>query len=654
LDASGENFQLFHHVSIIGNSWTSDKEKLVGLLGSSSDIVPIQIVPSSIKEVKGKSFTFDQFTNRFKLKEPLKNDKSAKSDFYNYNILPIPALLTQVFLELENKDPLSIATAFFQAMYQFHNENLGDDEDVDLAEAEQGSDDKSKEEDQDDQADSFQDKNEDDEDQQEQESAPKEQVSKSKNLFATEFGHILHFCQLCYAKKIPPVLYTFIDPSSIQDWMIYVTSSMGLNTQKSGRRLISTSPPSSEESNHVHKASRTDEQLISTMLKIHESFDNNITKSNKEKEEKEPGFKRLELHKRNLILNASANPPYDTQAIEPTEFYKQFLQKKTQFKAKEFLVHRLQIDNIAFHPSSTFAASLWNCDFLWLTPDLPSGVSIFFCPEISSLNSHEIEKDRNLALVDKIKQTDIDKISKEKFSLPETVMDMVWLTQNLHAVVTLCFGQSSHSAKFLKEWGNHMYSNRLMYKSLQASDNSFFSQVLFCIDRALQIHWKSCCECSDRESVNDRVLFMSVKRDLIIQHNFTYNIPKLLRDKLFQSKKVEPEQKVENGRANKLLGEYDKDKKHQFKSWKDIITDNDPKHVNWRLQDGENFSQRFYLNQKKCPKTKDGKTICMKLFICGICDKSCTRAHKLSPEDEKAFNEFVGHCREGRAGKLDF
>jgi hypothetical protein len=263
-----------------------------------------------------------------------------------------------------------------------------------------------------------------------------------------------------------------------------------------------------------------------------------------------------------LILNVSALPPYKLPASEPNEFYKSFLQKKTQFKAKEFLVHRLQIDNIAFHPSSTFAASLWNCDFLWLTPDLPSGVSIFFCPEISSLNSHEIEKDRNLALVDKIKQTDIDKISKEKFSLPETVMDMVWLTQNLHAVVTLCLGQSSHSAKFLKEWGNHMYSNRLMYKSLQASVNSFFSQVLFCIDRALQIHWKSCCECSNRESINDRVLFMNDKRDLIIQHNFTYNIPKLLRDKLFQSKKVEPEQKVENGRANKLLGENDKDKKH--------------------------------------------------------------------------------------------
>ena len=480
-----------------------------------------------------------------------------------------------------------------------------------------------------------------------------------KNLFANEFAHILHFCQLCYTKKISPVLYTLIDPSSIQDWLLYTTSSMRLKLKNSGKRMISNSTPSLEDSNHhSQKVSRRDEHLISTMLKIHESFDNNITRSNKEKQDKEPGFKRLELHKKNLILNASAEPPYDTQAKEPSEFFKNFLQKKTQFKAKEFLVHHLQIDNIAFHPSSSFAANLWNCDFLWLTPDMPSGVSIFFCPEISSLNTFEIEKDRNLALVDKIKQSDIEKISKEKFSLPDSVMEMVWLTQNLHAVVALCFGPSSHSARFLKDWGNHMYSNRLMYKSLQASDSSFFSQVLFCIDRALQIHWKSCCECSERESVNDRVLFMSDKRDLIIQHNFTYNIPKMLRDKLFQSKKSEQDLKNENGKAYKHLEDKikdkDRDKKNQFKSWKDIISDNDPKHAEWRLQDGKDFSKRFYLNQKKCPKTKDGKLICMKLFIRGICDKSCTRAHKLSPEDEKAFDNFVGRCIEGGAGKPDF
>jgi len=44
-----------------------------------------------------------------------------------------------------------------------------------------------------------------------------------------------------------------------------------------------------------------------------------------------------------MILNASAPPPYDLPASEPNEFFKSFLQKKTQFKAKEFLMHPLYV-----------------------------------------------------------------------------------------------------------------------------------------------------------------------------------------------------------------------------------------------------------------------------------------------------------------------
>ncbi len=40
------------------------------------------------------------------------------------------------------------------------------------------------------------------------------------------------------------------------------------------------------------------------MLKLNESVDKNIIKATKEKEDKEPGFNRLEEHKKNLILNA--------------------------------------------------------------------------------------------------------------------------------------------------------------------------------------------------------------------------------------------------------------------------------------------------------------------------------------------------------------
>ncbi len=652
MDASEEKLQLFHSVSIIGGSWTDDKVRLVGALGSADKIVPIQIMTNSIKEIKGKSHSFNQLVTKIKLNESWEPDRTAKTDFHNFNMLPIPALLSQVFLSMENLDPLSVASAFFQAMYVFDNDdddyfnNEYDHEETSAPDSKSVT--------------SPKENTEDEEVVQDEDGYAKlinDEVGQRsmKNSFSEEFSHIIQFCQLCAWKKVPPVLYTLIEKKTVQPWLSSVHLTMGINRSKILKRCKSNES-SPQEHDKCNKLSRKDEQMINTMIKLHECFDTSMTRSIKDKEEKEPGFNRLEAHKKQLILNASAVSPYDTKASEPSEFFKTFLQKKTQFKAKEFLVHRLHIDNIAFHPSSTFSSCLWNCDFLWLTPDLPSGISIFFCPELSSLNSHEIEKDRNLAAVEKIKTSDIDKVSKEKFAFPESIMDLVWMTQNYHAVIALCFGPKSHSAKFLQDWGNHMYNNRMMYKSLQARDNSFFTQVLFCIDRALQIHWCSCCNCEDRESVNDKVLFMSNKRDLIIEHNFTYTIPKLLQDKVLKP----PQDVLDQDKSQKFLkgkndkDVKDKDNKNGFKSLKDIIVDNDPNHTPWRLQDGENFSKLFYFNQKKCPKTADGKQICMKLFIRGICDKSCSRVHKLSKDDEKNFGHFVERCREGGFRKPDF
>jgi hypothetical protein len=162
------------------------------------------------------------------------------------------------------------------------------------------------------------------------------------------------------------------------------------------------------------------------MLKLHDSMD----KSSREKSDKEPGFSRLEEHRKNLILNASAQPPFSTAASSPTEFYTAFLARKSQFKAKDMIIHKLQSKKVAFNPNSSFINSLWNCEFFWLLPDTPSGISIFFCPETKSSNANEIEKKRLSALADKVNISDIEKLSKQKLYIPNTLMDLVWMTQN--------------------------------------------------------------------------------------------------------------------------------------------------------------------------------------------------------------------------------
>jgi hypothetical protein len=230
-------------------------------------------------------------------------------------------------------------------------------------------------------------------------------------------------------------------------------------------------------------------------------------------------------------------------------------------------------------------------------------------------------------------------------------MDLVWMTQNFCSVIALCFGSASLSATYLKNWADHMYENRLMYTSLQASNPFFFARVLFAIDNTLQIHWRSCSNTDDRLSVNDRVLFMNDIQDSILHHNFSQQLPKSISDKVqanLDSLK-EKEGKFQGGyKQQGKLGNSLETNKH-----KEIVTDNDKNHSHLRLHDGENFAKVFYKNQRQCPRTQDNKQICMKFFLRGICDKSCTRSHKLTTEDEKELDKFIHQCREG-ASKPDF
>ncbi len=56
-------------------------------------------------------------------------------------------------------------------------------------------------------------------------------------------------------------------------------------------------------------------------------------------------------------------------------------------------------------------------------------------------------------------------------------------------------------------------------------------------------------------------------------------------------------------------GKEHKDMKNLDK--KDIITDDDKNHKKWRVKPSEIFTKVFYFNQKKYPKNKDGKLLCV-------------------------------------------
>lgn len=119
LDPNEEQLQLFHHPTILGGSWQAKDEKLVAILGFDADASPVLISLKSVKEVKGKTFSLDQLAAAADNKDSFMALKSPRMEFYYRNIVPLPRLLTKVFLELQETDPITAALAFFHAMYEF-------------------------------------------------------------------------------------------------------------------------------------------------------------------------------------------------------------------------------------------------------------------------------------------------------------------------------------------------------------------------------------------------------------------------------------------------------------------------------------------------------------------------------------------------------
>jgi hypothetical protein len=609
------------------------------VLGTDADAKPVQIIQKSVKNFKEKAHTIEESLDTMDDGEDFEKLDSPSSEFHSKNIIPIPNILTKVFIQLPSTSPFKVAKAFLKKVSEDPvSDPAGDSRTIPSEDEEDPQ--KTSEPDTDILPQEI--------DERDQEEQVKHQ---SNDILPKDIVHIIQFCHLCKLGKIAPVLYSLSYDPEIHDWfnslpIVFNRSCMTLNK----RQLLLTEEEKdddSEVSSPENKISKKDHYLINTMIKLHDSMD----KTSKSKEEKEPGFTRLESHRKQLILNASAVPPFLNAATTPTEFYKTFLAKKSQFKAKDMLLYRFHADKVAFNPNSTFITNLWNCEFFWILPDSPSGISLFFCPETKSLNSYELEKERKLALADKINAADIEKLAKQKVFIPTQIMDLVWSTQNFQAVIALCFGPRSHSATFLQEWIDHIYDSRLIYSSAQSSDPFFFAKVMFAIDNALQQHWRSCSSAPNRASVNDSVLHMSAVQESILSLNFTQRLPKSISDKV--QPQLGPGKDDKNGGIGKNGKRFPGASQDQDKDKQDMVYDSDKSHQKWRVKENENFSRTFYRNQKECPKSTEGKPICMKFLIRGFCTKNCMRAHTLTAEDTRQFDEFIEGCRL-RALKPDF
>lgn len=341
--------------------------------------------------------------------DSFENMKNPKQDFHYKNILPIPHLLTKTFMNLPSTNPYTVAKVLFEQMDHYDSHIQANSTADQQTEPELESDSEAE-------TNSNSDDNEDI-----QQYTPTTIPDVALPEFMRDFFHVIQFCHLCAKGKIPPVLYSLASTQEAWQWVSTLKISC-MPVPRNGAKCSSSTELITSDDDNIsspeQKLSRKDHYLIHTMMKLHDTMDKNTLKQTLEKDEREPGFPRLQSHRKNLILNATALPPFDVPAPTPTEFYATFLSKKSQFKAKEMMLHHFHLDKVAFNPSTTFIANLWNGDFSWILPDSPSGMSIFFCPETKSLNATELEKKRILPLQIKLNQEILRNCPNNGFTYP--------------------------------------------------------------------------------------------------------------------------------------------------------------------------------------------------------------------------------------------
>lgn len=281
-------------------------------------------------------------------------------------------------------------------------------------------------------------------------------------------------------------------------------------------------------------------------MKMKESLESSRIWAEQKEEKKECRFHKLPAHRHQMILNASAKPPFSKQANSPTDFYNIIITETSAFKAKQLIDYKLSVSSAKrFKVSPALAASIWIGDLI--TDELsPSNLSIWFCPERTHTDSKESNFERGIWILDgKHIRSDIHLLSKTSIHIPDGIMDAYFMIFNFHSIFELDI--------FLNEWLEHIFTNRQTYIIQHDDDRTFLAQVLHCINQAVHLYLDSCSKNCRLDVCND-LLSHNDKRDLIEQRNFTQKLPNAIK-KIFTSTDDENIEKEGGAKENlKVMG----------------------------------------------------------------------------------------------------
>jgi hypothetical protein len=615
---SDRNIQLLHHVDLLGNRKTANFIP-VGLCGMKT---PSQVIKFDLTDFvtfhtrvpawrnfetgiadldQFKDLTVESIAVENARIEALVGSGSTEAEanlkraqgFQHTNVIAIPLGLSSAIIESDIRDPAELAVHLWNQMSTLDEEHEGETEHY--------------------------------------------------GSYRTNLRHLIRFLWVASKKQVPPFPYVIPEDTIADDWTDRIHSAFLQPFQVHSRQDPQDMEPQSNAAL---------EKVAYSITSLQEHLSNHTT-SIKDKSDSTGFKKKFGPHVQQMFLNASAIHPFTDPATEPMPTYEKFLAQSTLAGAKTFLRGHLRANPfLDFTPSAALTTSLFTGNLQWDDSSNPRNFSIFFCGRSSSSNSSSSYSEQSLYLKEHIgngiSESEVKQLLKQDWSRPKDASEAVDQIQHFLAIIYFVFGEGAKLATSIKTFVNHISRNKSTYDSIQRSDGTFLTQVLYCIDMAVQVHLNSCMTQDLRADVDDDSLDFRTDMSNIQRRQFLCTLPTSLR--LLgesETKKREDELNADGGKipGGKKRGlDEDADDRNRPPPEAKKIKNSNPNKA-WLLKDGEKYGSVFHKNIKSCPK--QGRTfICLNYWIKGECMKNCKYIHDtLAAENKPLLNDWIAKCR---------
>ena len=643
IQCTNGEIQVLHHLELIGDRQTK-AFKAVALCGFNSNVPPVEInIEHDLCLCTHRIPEWDEFQNALESDdtEAFKHVKLETAEeetaritnlvstgktqdeaeatraklFQTFSVIAIPAGLAKILIESSDRDPASLALKFWNLMTSLDEDNEGETE--------------------------------------------------GYTPFRPNFRHLIRFLWMATRNTLVKVPYVLSDKTRVQEW-----------AERTHQAYLQPKHPFG--AGNLVSPSQDTTALEKIAFSITSTLEDRLSHKSGTKEDENgegQGFKKkFGPHLQQLFLNASAELPYEKAATEPSPTFERFLAQKTLGGAKTYLRGHLRSNPfLQFTPSAGLTTSMYTGNVQWDDTYTPRNFSIFFCGKHQSNNGPSSSyNDQALYLKEQlgngINESEVKQILKQDKSCPKDAAELLDQIQVFLALCSFIFGENAKISMAMKTWVHHLNRNKASYDSMQRTDCTFLSQVLYCIDMAVQVHLDSCLSQTMREDVNDACLDFSTDQQNVTRRQFFITLPqsiKTLAQTVTPSDKgagIDLEQAGGggggNGKINGLAFDQNKLKEDNYRKRliQELENYNTPnleskkvKNSNpvktWLLQADESFGQVFQTKIKTCPK-QDRSFVCLKYWIKGECFKNCKFVHAdLKQETKQGITDWIAQCR---------